>query len=179
MPLVLPRTGTYLGQPSWKIKHKEPRILRRQLFKVRNNINIAPFNILTLSTPPGSHLQMVNSHCSAYCHQDACRRSIQDMYKFLLEANQNLAHNIAFCVCRSVPLPESGVQETSVYEWGPLTSGSCISCPRGSRTQDLVFLRVCNHNKYCSLPVIGTIGCCRRISLHYVSTERSQLVRSL
>ncbi|XP_069943830.1 GDNF family receptor alpha-3-like [Cherax quadricarinatus] len=48
-----------------------------------------------------SHLEMVSSHCdTAYCHKDACRSSIQDIYKFLLETNQDLALKIALCVCR-------------------------------------------------------------------------------
>ncbi|XP_069172421.1 uncharacterized protein [Procambarus clarkii] len=47
-----------------------------------------------------SHLEMVSSHCdTAYCHKDACRSSIQDIYKFLLETNQDLALKIALCVC--------------------------------------------------------------------------------
>lgn len=52
-----------------------------------------------------SHLEMVSSHCdTAYCHKDACRSSIQDIYKFLLDINQDLALKIALCVCRSVGL---------------------------------------------------------------------------
>nr|XP_053634246.1 LOW QUALITY PROTEIN: uncharacterized protein LOC128689793 [Cherax quadricarinatus] len=47
-----------------------------------------------------SHLEMVSSHCdTAYCHKDACRSSIQDIYKFLLDINQDLALKIALCVC--------------------------------------------------------------------------------
>lgn len=48
-----------------------------------------------------SHLEMVSKHCdTAYCHQDACKSSIQDIYKYLLETDLDLALKIALCVCR-------------------------------------------------------------------------------
>ncbi|KAK3864241.1 hypothetical protein Pcinc_030061 [Petrolisthes cinctipes] len=49
----------------------------------------------------GSHLELVSSHCDApYCNKEACRSSIQDIYKYLLDNNHDLALKIALCVCR-------------------------------------------------------------------------------
>ena len=48
-----------------------------------------------------SYLQLLNGHCEdAKCHRDACMSSVQDIYKYLLETNQELALKIALCVCR-------------------------------------------------------------------------------
>ncbi|KAK3855254.1 hypothetical protein Pcinc_038333 [Petrolisthes cinctipes] len=50
-----------------------------------------------------SHLELLRGHCEpSYCHKDACRSSIQDIYKYLLETSYELALKIALCVCRSV-----------------------------------------------------------------------------
>ncbi|KAK3864751.1 hypothetical protein Pcinc_029587 [Petrolisthes cinctipes] len=44
---------------------------------------------------------MVQGHCLSFCHQDACRHSLQDLYKYLQEQRIELATMIAFCVCRA------------------------------------------------------------------------------
>ncbi|XP_069995692.1 uncharacterized protein [Penaeus vannamei] len=47
-----------------------------------------------------SYLELVSRHCETYnCHQEACKSSIQDIYKHLMETDRDLALKIALCVC--------------------------------------------------------------------------------
>lgn len=48
-----------------------------------------------------SRLEDVSGFCeTAKCNMEACRSSIKDIYKYLLDTDQELALKIALCVCR-------------------------------------------------------------------------------
>ncbi|XP_066988765.1 uncharacterized protein [Macrobrachium rosenbergii] len=47
-----------------------------------------------------SHLDLITRNCEEVCNQIACKSAIQDIYKYLMDANKDLALKIALCVCR-------------------------------------------------------------------------------